>query len=59
MTGLGAGGAQVCPQATKADIDHFQKAMGVCFQAAVHAGLSIAVGPRHQRHFASHRAFNA
>ena len=37
---------QVCPPATKEDILNFQHAMGVCFKAAVDAGLSIAVSPR-------------
>lgn len=37
---------QVCPQATRRDIESFQNAMGVCFKAAVDAGLSIAVSPR-------------
>ena len=37
---------QVCPPATKDDILNFQHAMGVCFKAAVDAGLSIAVSPR-------------
>lgn len=37
---------QVCPPATKDDIERFQRAMGVCFKAAVDAGLSIAVSPR-------------
>jgi hypothetical protein len=36
----------VCPPATKEDIQNFQHAMGVCFKAAVDAGLSIAVSPR-------------
>lgn len=40
------GRAQVCPQATKDDIARFQNAMGVCFKAAVDAGLSIAVSAR-------------
>ena len=37
---------QVCPPATRDDILNFQHAMGVCFKAAVDAGLSIAVSPR-------------
>ena len=38
--------AQVCPPATREDIERFQSAMTVCFGRAVDAGLSIAVSPR-------------
>ena len=37
---------QVCPPATREDIQRFQAAMTVCFRRAVDAGLSIAVSPR-------------
>ena len=37
---------QVCPPATREDIQRFQAAMTVCFHRAVDAGLSIAVSPR-------------
>ncbi len=37
---------QVCPPATREDIERFQAAMTICFGRAVDAGLSIAVSPR-------------
>ncbi len=37
---------QVCPPATRKDIQRFQTALTVCFGRAVDAGLSIAVSPR-------------
>ena len=38
--------SQVCPPATREDIERFRAAMTVCFRRAVDARLSIAVSPR-------------